>query len=71
MKTNDLISLGALGVLGYIAYQKWGKPQTPVDFGLNNPNDSSWGDPQSAPPAAEKPSTGITFVDAILSGAGA
>lgn len=57
MKTNDLIQLGLLGLIGYLAYQKFAKPtpkpsgnppiqpyQLPDDMGTNNPNDASWGD---------------------------
>jgi uncharacterized membrane protein YebE (DUF533 family) len=67
MKTNDLIQLAALGLVAYLAYQKYAQAKTssvpslplqpsvqlpgaaPVpgaapDFGVTNPNDSSWGD---------------------------
>lgn len=59
MKTEELIQLLALAGIGYIAYQKFGKPkdtstpntttpgqQFPLDpnFGLNNPGDATWSD---------------------------
>jgi len=60
MKTNDLIQLGALAAIGFLAYQKYGKgaapgsaqvskppsiqPSLPSDFGVSNPNDATWGE---------------------------
>lgn len=39
MKTNDLIQLGALGVIGYLAWQKFGKPSSAPPSG--SPSSSS------------------------------
>lgn len=66
MKTEDLIQLGALAVIAYLAWQKFGKPKTQdsVDFGVANPNDSTWGDRPA--PAATNASQGISFVQALL-----
>jgi hypothetical protein len=58
LKTQDLIQLGALGLVAYLAYQKFAQakpntstPKLPVqpsvqtpDFGINNPNDPGWSD---------------------------
>lgn len=46
MKTEDLVTLGLVGVIAYIAYQKYGKDSN-ADFGLKNPNDPNWGDSSS------------------------
>lgn len=57
MKTNDIIQLGALAAIGFLAYQKFAKaapkgppapslqPYIPTqDFGVNNPDDATWGE---------------------------
>ena len=58
VKNSDLIQMGALLVIGFIAYEKFAKAKVPFsapsipqtntpgmpDFGVTNPNDSTWGD---------------------------
>lgn len=61
MKTNDLIQLGALALVGWLAYEKFAKAKqqpsrqainTPLDpdFGITNPSDPTWGDATGATP---------------------
>jgi uncharacterized membrane protein YebE (DUF533 family) len=59
VKTDELIQLGALAAIGFLAYQKFKKPEVksppapnlqpyipPTDFGLSEKNatDTTWGD---------------------------
>jgi hypothetical protein len=46
MKTEDMMQWALVALIAFLAYKKYGNTSNklPPDFGLNNPNDSTWGD---------------------------